>query len=507
MKMKFVIVFAVLLLAAVFARPGKKKPHIIFLLADNSGWSDVEWNDPIGVMKTPNLKKLASTGVILNQTYAQPICTPTRAALMTGYYPFRSGLGHAMIMPSQPSYLSREFKVLPEHLKELGYTNHLVGKWHLGACRWDVTPLWRGFDSHYGPHHGYIEYYTQSISVEDQESELLGQDPGATALDFHDNTGAMFHHQGTHASELTGKRAVDIISRHNSDTPMFLWMTFLLPHFPFMVPDRYRDLYSPVPVDGLQEYRGMVSMLDETVGNITNALIANDMYENSVIVYLSDNGGPWFFGTQWPLRGGMATPFEGGVRSPGMVHSPLLEKTGYVNNELIHVVDFFPTFLSLAGGTPDPKLDGKNVWNTISTGAPSPRTDMLLHFDTHPVSPCTAIRYGDYKLIHGRYDVMRNVTDIVDQTPTDTWFPPPELSDADIPDVHAPKDGTQLFDLSVDPLEINNLADEMPDKVAELLALADVITAGAPDPFYPDLMPDIADPNAWYNGTWTPGWC
>ncbi|XP_070537600.1 arylsulfatase B-like [Ptychodera flava] len=235
-----------------------KKPHLIFLLADNSGWSDVEWNDQVGFMKTPNMNYLARTGVILNQTYVQPVCTPTRVAFLTGYYPFRSALGHAMILPSQPSYLSREFKVLPEYLKELGYTNHIVGKWHLGACRWDVTPLWRGFDSHYGPLNGYIDYYDQSVSVREAVNALFGQAAGDVALDFRDNTGAAFHHRGTHASELTGKRAVDLIANHNPDVPMFMFMSFLLPHFPFQVPDRYRDLYDPLPVAGLQEYRGMI---------------------------------------------------------------------------------------------------------------------------------------------------------------------------------------------------------------------------------------------------------
>ncbi|XP_070553421.1 arylsulfatase B-like [Ptychodera flava] len=485
----------------------KKQPHIVFLLADNSGWADPEWNDPVGVMKTPNMNDLARNGVILNQTYVHTTCTPTRAAFMTGYYPFRYGLGHAMIMPSQPSYLTREYKLLPEYLKELGYTNYIVGKWHLGFCRWDVTPTYRGFDSFFGIYNPLIDYYSQTISVYDPVSQLYGRDPGEIGLDFKDNTGTMFHHQGTHASEHIGKRAVELIERHNPDVPMFMYMSFLLPHFPFQAPDRFVNMYSSVPVPGLQIYRGMVSMLDEAIGNITKALKANNMYEDSIIVYLSDNGGPWFFGSQWPLRGGQGNSFEGGVRANGFVHSPLLRKTGYVNNELIHILDFHPTLLTLAGGVPDPNMDGMDVWATISENETSPRTAMVLQYDTHPVSPCLTIRAGNYKLIDGWYDAVRNITPEVDNIDTGSWFPPPELENPDVPDITDPKSGTWLFDIAADPREINNLVDSMPAKVTELFQIAAGITAESPEPFYPHSTPEIANPNVFFNGTWTPGWC
>ncbi|XP_070537635.1 arylsulfatase B-like [Ptychodera flava] len=487
----------------------KKKPHIVFFLADNAGWNDVGWNDLTGVMKTPNMDALARSGVILNQTYVQPICTPTRAAFLTGYYAFRTGLGHAVIPPAMPSYLSREFKVLPEYLKELGYTNHILGKWHLGACRWDVTPRWRGFDTHYGPQGGFCDYYNHSVSTHQVINQLFGLYSGPMALDFRDNTGAMFHHKGTHASELIEKRAIDLIANHNPDVPMFLYMAFAVPHSPYQVPDRYTNMYEPTPVNNLQKYRGMVTMMDQHIGNITNALKANDMYEDTVIVYLNDNGGVGRFGSSWPYRGALATPFEGGVKAPGFVHSPLLEKTGYVNNELIHITDFFATFLTLAGGTPDPSIDGMNVWDVISKNKKSTRNTMILHLDTHPVSPCISILDDGYKLIKGFYDAARNLSSLYDLIRTDDWIPPPELSDtADIPDVpEEPKNTTMLFDLSVDPLETNNLAESMPEKVAELLQLAEEIAAGAPDPFFPLEIPDVSDPIAFYNNTWTPGWC
>ncbi|XP_070552358.1 arylsulfatase B-like [Ptychodera flava] len=522
--MKFSIVFAAVLLGVVCGFPErharsssssssssgssekKKQPHIVFLLSDNSGWADVEWNDQVGVMQTPNMNDLARNGVILNQTYVQPVCTPTRAAFMTGYYPFRYGLGHAMIMPAQPSYLSREYKLLPEYLKELGYMNYMVGKWHLGFCRWDVTPTNRGFDSFYGIYNPLIDYYSQTVSIFDPVKQLLDRTQGRQ-----DSISRITREQCSTTKEpMLANTLVNepwMIKNHNPDVPMFLYMSFLLPHFPFQAPDRYTNMYAPLPVPGLQTYRGMISMLDEAIGNITKALKDNDMYEDTVIVYLSDNGGPWFFGSQWPLRGAGGSPFEGGVRSTAFVHSPLLKKTGYVNNELIHITDFHPTLLSLAGGDPDPNMDGMDVWETISEDKSSPRTTALLHYDTHPVSPCTSIRVGRYKIIDGRYDVVRNITFNVDNLPSDSWFPPPELQNPDVPNVVAPKVGTQLFDIEADPREINNLADSMPEKVTELLQIAEDITVGAPEPFYPFNDADVANPNIFFNGTWTPGWC
>ncbi|XP_070553416.1 arylsulfatase B-like [Ptychodera flava] len=485
----------------------KKQPHIVFMMSDNSGWADVEWNDPVNVMKTPNMNDLARNGVILNQTYVWVVCTPTRAALMTGYYPYRYGLGHAMIMPAQPMYLTREYKILPEYLKELGYTNYMVGKWHLGFCRWDVTPTYRGFDSFFGIYNPLIEYYSQTVSIFDPVNQLFGLDAGETGLDFQDNTGSMFHHQGTHASEVLNARAVELIERHNPDAPMFLYMSFLLPHFPFQVPDRYRDLYSPTPVPNLQTYRGMISMIDDAIGNITKALKANDMYEDTVIIYIADNGGPWGLGVNWPLRGAVGSPFEGGIRANGFVHSPLLEKKGYVNNGFIHVVDFLPTLVSLAGGEPDPAMDGVNVWGTISKNEKSPRTIAMLHHDTDPISNCTSLRAGGFKIIDGRFDAIRNITLAVDNIRTDNWFAPPELQNPDIPDVEAPKIGTQLFNIEADPRETTNLADSMPEKVAELRQIAAQMTAGSPDPWYPNNVAEVANPNIFFNGTWTPGWC
>ncbi|XP_077987935.1 arylsulfatase B-like [Glandiceps talaboti] len=489
----------------------EKKPHIVFFLSDNSGWSDVSWNDETGVMQTPNMEALARSGVILNQTYVQPICTPTRAAFTTGRYPYKLGLGHGMILPPQASYLRPNESTVAEQLKQRGYATHIVGKWHLGACRWEVTPTFRGFDTHYGPLNGYIDYYTHDVAVSNAEARLFGEDPGEVALDFRDNTGVVSDKVGTHASDLLRERAIDIIKSHDQDTPMFLFMANLLPHFPFQAPERFLAMYNETAIPGLREYRAMVSMLDDMIGQIVQALKERGMWEDTLIVYLADNGGPFFFGSQWPLRGAVQTLFEGGIRSPGFVHGKMLKKTGYVNNELIHISDLFPTFINLAGGNIDPglQLDGMDVWETLSEGKPSPRKGAILHYDHHPVSTGLAVRLGDYKLIDGRYDALRNVTFRLDNLTTERWFPKPEIVNPDIPNIPpAPKEVTYLFNVIDDPRETNDLSAAMPDKVEELRQYAYHETAGAPDPFYPDRTPELADPNSEANGgIWTPNWC
>ncbi|XP_077994473.1 arylsulfatase B-like [Glandiceps talaboti] len=489
----------------------KRKPHIVFVLSDNSGWADYSWNDETGIMITPNMERLARGGVILDQTYVQPICTPTRGGFMTGRYPFKLGLQHGIILPPQASYLRRNETTLAEQLKQRGYATHIVGKWHLGACREDVTPTFRGFDTHYGPIHGYIDYYTHDISVSDPETRLHGEEPNEVALDFFDNTGAVFHKVGTHASDLIADRAVNIIKRHRPDTPMFLFMSHLLPHFPFQAPDRFLSLYKETNVTGLREYRAMVTMLDDTVGRLVQALKERGMWEDTLLIYLNDNGGPFGFGANWPFRGAINTPFEGGVRTPGFIHGSMVEKTRYRNNELIHITDFFPTLINLAGGNIDPglQLDGMDVWETLSKGKPSPRKGMIIHYDNHPVSPGLAVRNGDYKLIDGWYDVLKNVSFRFDDMDTDRWYPKPEMLHPDIPNVPvAPKGGTLLFNIKDDPRETNDLSAAMPDKVNELRKYAEVITAGAPPAFYPDRTPEVADPNSVANkGIWIPNWC
>ncbi|KAL5008803.1 hypothetical protein ScPMuIL_014384 [Solemya velum] len=139
------------------------RPHILFIVADDLGWNDVSWHNP--QMITPNLEKLAKNGVILNSSYVQPVCSPSRNCFMSGYYPFHTGLQHAVIHNWQANYLPGNLTTLPQKMKDLGYSTHMIGKWHLGFCDWKYTPTFRGFDSFLGFYSGAEDYYTHMQGI------------------------------------------------------------------------------------------------------------------------------------------------------------------------------------------------------------------------------------------------------------------------------------------------------------------------------------------------------
>ncbi|KAI8515755.1 hypothetical protein Bbelb_065680 [Branchiostoma belcheri] len=162
----YVLLFVAASVVSAFfsAIPGSKnttQPHIVFIVADDLGWNDVGWHNPD--VKTPVLDQLAHDGVILNQTYVNYVCTPSRTAFMTGYFPYHVGMQHMAMLPAQPSAVPSHFPFLPEKLKELGYATHVVGKWHLGFCNWNYTPTYRGFDSFYGFYNGQDDYYKHTV--------------------------------------------------------------------------------------------------------------------------------------------------------------------------------------------------------------------------------------------------------------------------------------------------------------------------------------------------------
>ncbi|XP_077979357.1 arylsulfatase B-like [Glandiceps talaboti] len=277
------------------------------------------------------------------------------------------------------------------------------------------------------------------------------------------------------------------------------------------VPDRFKELYITTDDPELRAQRGIMSMLDEGVGNLTDALKANNMWDNTLFIYLNDHGSWPTHGRSWPLRGAAGSTFDGAIRAVSFIHGNMLENTGYVNNELIHVTDFFPTLLSLAGGTPDPNLDGINIWDTLSKGTPTPRTEALLNLDNYEPSRSYVMRVGDYKLMDGVWMFANADPNFAGgyflNNRIDPWEPPPDMENPDIPDVPPePFNTTLLFNIAQDPREINNLAADMPEKVAELRAAAKKYLDGAPPSFFPDRDYEAADP-ANFNNVWAPGWC
>lgn len=462
--------------------------HIVFIVADDFGWNDVGFRNEN--ISTPNIDKLAKEGVILGQSYVQPVCSPSRSAFMTGMYPFKTGLQHLVIWPDQQVCSPLNLTFLPQHLKKLGYATHAIGKWHLGFCKWQCTPTERGFDSFYGYYTSHEDYYKKT-NIRD----------GHLGFDFRDNMATDKEAIGTYSTFLYADRAVELINKHKKSQPFFLYLPLQSVHAPIQVPIEYENLYQNIHNIGRRKFSGMVTAMDDVIGNVTEALKSNGMYEDTLIVFTSDNGGwPTEYGNNWPLRGSKITIYEGGTRVTAFVHGAGLEKTGYTYNGMLHAVDWSPTIVAAAGGTiSNTTIDGINQWDNIRTGESSSRTEFIYNLDD--LAPYqtghAAIRMGDYKLIVGYPGLYPG------------WYPPPTYTDdnyiKEIPYDGSQDDKIQLFNLRDDPNEYNDISDKFPDVVKKLRARMAEYHKQMVPANYPNAT-SAANPKD-YNGFWTPGWC
>ncbi|XP_070397643.1 arylsulfatase I isoform X1 [Nothobranchius furzeri] len=365
----------------------KNQPHIIFILTDDQGFNDIGYHNP--TIKTPTLDKLAAEGVILENYYVQPICTPSRSQLMTGRYQIHTGLQHSIIRPRQPSCLPSHMDTLPERLHEAGYATHMVGKWHLGFYRRTCLPTRKGFDSFFGSLTGSVDYYSYGSC----------DGPALCGYDLQDNESVAWGHEGKYSTMLFTQRARKILESHNpTKRPLFLLLSLQAVHTPLQPPKSYIYPYRDMTNVARRKFAAMVSTVDEAVRNVTYALRKYGYYKNSVIIYSTDNGAqPFTGGSNWPLRGRKGTYWEGGVRGVAFVHSPLLKRRRRVSKALLHITDWFPTLVRLGGGnlSQSQGLDGFDVWPTISEGKESPRQEILHNIDPLFRSPTATMSWDD----------------------------------------------------------------------------------------------------------------
>ncbi|XP_047480024.1 arylsulfatase B-like [Penaeus chinensis] len=392
------------------------QPHIVFIVADDLGWNDVSWHNPHVV--TPHLEELAKGGVILEQSYVQPICTPTRSALLTGRYPFTLGRQHSVLKDNEPTGLTLNATLLPQALKKAGYSTHAVGKWHLGFCSWDYTPTKRGFDTFYGYYNGAEDYFTHHRGyVADSGwpgNPLPREKSKRDYLDLRNNTEPDGSKEGIYSAHLFASYVEELLASRNPKTPMFLYFPFQSCHAPLMVPEEYMKPYLHIHDVDRRTYLGMVTAMDEAVGRVVAALKSTGHYDNSVIVFTTDNGGPTKHGANnWPLRGYKTTLWEGGTRGAAFIHSPLLPNPGAVSHKMIHVTDWYQTLVGLAGGVAPADTDGFDQWASLTGSAPSPRTQLIYNLDDTDKFKA-GIRVGDMKLLINPGNAG--------------WTPPPEIN-------------------------------------------------------------------------------
>ncbi|XP_075552801.1 arylsulfatase B-like [Dermacentor variabilis] len=402
LSFSMILIFLVLLTpSAVLAI--KKPPHVVLIVADDVGWADTSLVGGHQV-PTPNLDALAAHGLLLTQHYSLHTCTPSRAAILTGLYPIRMGLQHDVLIPAQEGGINPNIPTLAERLRSLGYKTHALGKWHVGYSSAELTPTRRGFDTFYGYYNTAKYYFTQRLNF----YNICGRD-------FWDNEDPVKDADGVYDLDLVTNRAVDILDKHDTRKPLFLYMASLAAHaqtdtLTADAPERNLAKFPYIGDHNRTRFAGAVDALDESVGRIVEALNRRRMLANSVIVFTSDNGGmPWGTfsntGSNWPLRGVKGTLWEGSIRVPALVWSPLLEPgSRVVMPRLVHLVDWLPTLYSAAGGRVRDlgTIDGLDLWPALSkakseSAAIWPRKEFLINTDS--TSGLAAYRDDNYKLV------------------------------------------------------------------------------------------------------------
>ena len=355
-------------------------PHIVFILVDDWGYNDVGYRSTSMTWTTPMIDKLASEGIILNNYFTHESCAPSRGALMTGRQAVRLGLSGAADEFGPELPLSEV--TLAQELKSAGYMTNLIGKWHLGMSSSARTPTYRGFDYFYGFYNSYIDYWTKTYQGYIDLHENLDAVLDAAALD--DNLFSQ------HLFQEKAEKAISEHAKNYPASPMFLLYSMQIVHAPYEAPAEYT---ARCTADGNllddDNYCGMIVLLDEAIANITCALEANGMSDNTVLIVTSANGGASTAtaGTNVPYRGYKGDYYRGALSVNAFVHSPLIPANarGTRYDGQMHVTDWLPTLMGLAtkntwtGSIAGPEIviDGKDMWTAMTTGDDSPRHEIL----------------------------------------------------------------------------------------------------------------------------------
>ena len=403
------------------------KPNVVILFTDDQGTIDANCygsNDLI----TPNIDKLAATGVRFTQAYAHTVCCPARAALLTGRHPQRGGVVHwtqGDMNSAKGINMALEEVTLAEILKPAGYRTALYGKWHLGAHR-DFGPKKQGFDEFFGIRDGFIDNYNHFF--------LHGNG-------FHDlYEGTMpVKAPGKYFPELMVQRSLKFIMQ-NKDRPFLLYVPFNIPHYPEQALKRFEEVYKDIAEPARRSYAAIVSTTDHYIGQIVDKLEALGLRENTIIIFMSDNGHSEETGNRIRLdnhrsgypkghfygaSGGGSTGkwigqkgsfLEGGVRVPAIISYPAKLPKGKVRGQIITAMDWFPTVLDLCGVqqlSGSPKLDGHSVLPLIRN-AKAKSKNKILHFAW---GKKWAVRESDWKLIGSDGNTKVSLRNLADAKP------------------------------------------------------------------------------------------
>ena len=438
------------------APQGDPPPNVVIFLADDLGWADTGFRG--SDIDTPNLDRLAKEGVELSRFYTTPICTPTRAALMTGRDPVRMGLVYSVIMPWDNHGLHPDEHLMPESLRAAGYQTAIIGKWHLGHAQQPFHPNSRGFEHFYGHLHTEVGYYPPFRNQGGKDMQRNG-----VSLD-----------DEGYETDLLADEAIRWLAARDAKRPFFLYMPFIAPHTPLDAPEALRAKYADMPdhraparspldrqsrmarLMGAKSLRPMyaavVEGMDRAIGRVLDALDEHGLSENTIVLFFSDNGGQVVYSAggadNAPLRGGKGETFEGGIRVVSLLRAPGRLPAGERVDTLMTVMDVFPTLAAAVGISPqgDKELDGLNLWPSLSAGRESPRDD-----DDYVVLASEIPIYDSYKFT--AFNDQWKLVEIVER----------EFMSSEVTRL--------LFRIDKDPHEENNLADVHPRQVRRMAAV------------------------------------
>lgn len=449
-----------LLLIALFAllspttSNAESRPNVVIFLADDLGWADVGLHGE-EVIETPAIDRIGREGVELHRFYSTPICSPTRAALMTGRDPMRLGVAYGVIMPWMNNGVHPSEHFMPQSFQAAGYQTAMVGKWHLGHAQQTYHPNNRGFDHFYGHLHTEVGYFPPFANQGGRDFQVNGK-----ALEG----------EGYETFVLADE-AQRWIKNRDPDRPFFLYMPFIAPHTPLEAPDdllaKYEDMEddreetrSPQTDSSRQirkltlrpsarpVYAAVVDAMDQAIGRVLTTLDEEGIADNTIVLFFSDNGGAAYAtggADNIPLRGGKGDTFEGGIRVVSVMRYPKEIKAGTRFDSIMSAMDVFPT---IAGGAGVPRgntfdLDGRDLWSAIREERHVPRDDYMFFASETPISG-----YFNLTAFNDEWKLVQQVNQ--------------GLMSAEVTN--------NLFRISEDPYEYVNLAEKHPEVVAEMAA-------------------------------------
>lgn len=382
-----------------------RRPNVVIFLSDDMGWGQPGFQGGTAVA-TANLDRLAREGTSLTQFYVQAVCSPTRAALLTGRYPFRNGMEERSHGADVAGMLPDE-RTLAQALREAGYFTAILGKWHLGAWYKHHLPLARGFDHQYGFYGALLDSFNKDRGgiYDWHRNEQPLDEPGYTTF-------------------LIADEFERVLAQHAAGGRFFFYVPFNAVHGPHDAPAEY-----------VKKYRGdrqlaMLECMDLAIGRMLDSLQRHGVLDETLLIFFNDNGGQRRQGND-PYRGHKGDTYEGGVRVACLLRWPGHVAAGAQVDEMLHVVDLYPTIVQLCGGSLEQPLpiDGRDAWPTITRGKPTPHESLVYSvpgWEASETGP-PAIRVGDFKLV-----------------------------------------GDELFNIRQDPYEKQDLAGAYPEKVHQL---------------------------------------